>query len=215
MLGAYTANRSGGHLNPAVTLSMCIYRRFPWSQLPIYALSQTLGAFSAAGVVYGNYKSAIDKFEGHNIRTVPYTTHSSSVNANPTAGIFATYPAPFMTTTGAFFSEFLASAVLMFCIFALGESKRGGGAKNLSPLVLCFVFVGITACFGWETGFAINPARDFGPRLMTCALGYGRDVWTARNYYFWVSFSFLFPPSSSSSVGVDHVCSSREIERKS
>ncbi|KAE9963833.1 hypothetical protein BLS_008864 [Venturia inaequalis] len=190
MLGAYTANRSGGHLNPAVTLSMCIYRRFPWSQLPIYALSQTLGAFCAAGVIYGNYKSAIDHFEGHNIRTVPYilspSNHSSAVNATPTAGIFATYPAPFMTTTGAFFSEFLASAVLMFCIFALGESKRGGGARNLSPLVLCFVFVGIATCFGWETGFAINPARDFGPRVMTWALGYGRGVWTARGYYFWI-----------------------------
>jgi aquaglyceroporin related protein len=163
---------------------MCIYRRFPWSQLPIYALSQTLGAFCAAGVVYGNYKSAIDTYEGHNIRTVPY---ASPASLTPSAGIFATYPAPFMTTTGAFFSEFLASAVLMFCIFALGESKRGDGARNLSPLVLCFVFIGITACFGWETGFAINPARDFGPRLMTAALGYGRGVWSAKNYYFWVS----------------------------
>jgi aquaglyceroporin related protein, other eukaryote len=72
----------------------------------------------------------------------------------------------------------------MFCIFTLGDSK--GGAKNLSPLVLGFVFIGITACFGWETGFAINPARDFGPRLMTAALGYGRGVWTVKDHYFWV-----------------------------
>jgi len=178
MLGAYTAARSGGHLNPAVTLSMCIYRRFPWRQFPIYAFSQTLGAFVAAGVVYANYKSAIDAFEGVGIRTVPgFSNHS-------TAGIFATYPAPFMTTTGSFFSEFLASAVLMFCIFALSANKTG--AQNLSPLILAFVFIGISACFGWETGFAINFARDMGPRIMLSCLGYGKDVWTARNYYFWI-----------------------------
>lgn len=178
MLGAYTASPSGGHLNPAVTLSMCIYRRFPWGKFPIYAVSQTLGAFCAAGVVYGNYKSAIDAYEGVGIRTVTgFSNHSTS-------GIFATSPAPFMTTTGAFFSEFLASAVLMFCIFALTAEKYG--SKNLTPLMLAFVFIGISACFGWETGFAINMARDFGPRLMVYFLGYGSHVWSANNYYFWV-----------------------------
>jgi aquaglyceroporin related protein len=178
MLGAYTASPSGGHLNPAVTLSMCIYRRFPWKQFPVYALSQTLGAFCAAGVVYGNYKSAIDAYEGVGVRTVTgFSNHSTS-------GIFSTSPAPFMTTTGAFFSEFLASAVLMFCIFALSAEKYG--SKNLTPLILAFVFIGISACFGWETGFAINMARDFGPRLMVSCLGYGGKVWSANNYYFWV-----------------------------
>ncbi|KAF2431220.1 putative aquaglyceroporin [Tothia fuscella] len=179
MLGAYTAAPSGGHLNPAVTLSMCIYRRFPWRQFPIYALSQTLGAFCAAGVVFANYKSAIAVYEGGpNIHTVTgFTNHSTS-------GIFATSPAPFMSTTGAFFSEFLASAVLMFCIFALTAEKYG--SKNLTPLMLAFVFIGISACFGWETGFAINGARDFGPRLLVYFLGYGSKVWSASNYYFWI-----------------------------
>jgi aquaglyceroporin related protein len=178
MLGAYAAAPSGGHLNPAVTLTLVMLRKFPMRKFPVYALSQTLGAFSAAAVVYGNYKSAINVFEGFGVRTVPgFSNHS-------TAGIFATYPAPFMTTTGAFFSEFLASAVLMFCIFAL---KATQGAGNLFPLILCFVFIGISACFGWETGFAINFARDFGPRCFLSMAGYGTEVWTAGNYYFWVS----------------------------
>jgi aquaglyceroporin related protein len=107
MLGVYTAGISGAHLNPAVTLANCVFRKFPWRKLPKYAIAQTLGAFCASGVVYANYKSAIDLYEGGpDLRTVPgYST-------NATAGIFCTYPAPFMTRTGMFFSEFIASTIL-------------------------------------------------------------------------------------------------------
>jgi len=165
-------------LNPAVTFANCIYRKFPWRKLPIYTIAQTLGAFCAAGVVYGNYKSAIDQFEGGNgIRTV--------LGENATAGIFCTYPAAFMTRTGMFFSEFIASTILMFCIYALKDDANIG-AGNLTPLGLFFVIFGIGACFGWETGYAINLARDFGPRVMSYALGYGSEVFSAGGYYFWI-----------------------------
>ncbi|KAK6607693.1 MIP family channel protein [Botrytis cinerea] len=148
------------------------------SQIPIYMLAQVLGAMCASGVVYANYKSAIDMFEGgNNIRTVGLNTSS--------AGIFCTYPAPFMTKTGQFFSEFVASTILMFCIYAL-QDNGNLGSGNLTPLGLFFVIFGIGACFGWETGYAINLARDFGPRLMSYFLGYGHEVWSAGNYYFWV-----------------------------
>ena len=180
MLGVYVSGLSGAHLNPAVTLSNCIFRRFPWRKFPGYFLAQLLGAMAAAAVVYANYKSAIDVFEGgRGIRTVPgYSTTA-------TAGIFCTYPAEFMTRTGMFFSEFLASAILMFCIYALKDDKNLG-AGNLTPLALFFVIFGIGACFGWETGYAINLARDFGPRLVSYFLGYGSEVWSAGGYYFWV-----------------------------
>jgi glycerol uptake facilitator-like aquaporin len=62
------------------------------------------------------------------------------------------------------------------------------GAGNLIPLGLFFVIFGIGACFGWETGYAINLARDFGPRLMSYCLGYGHHVWEAGGYYFWVLY---------------------------
>lgn len=71
MLAVYTGGKSGAHLNPAVTFANCVHRKFPWRKFPIYTVAQTLGGFCAAGVVYGNYKSAIDQFEGGNgIRTV-------------------------------------------------------------------------------------------------------------------------------------------------
>lgn len=137
MLGVYTSGLSGAHLNPAVTFANCVFRKFPWRKFPAYACAQVLGAFCASGVVYANYKSAIDVFEGGpNIRTVP----GYSVNA--TAGIFCTYPAEFMTTTGQFFSEFIASTLLMFLIYVLKDDGNLG-AGNLTPLGLFFVIFGI------------------------------------------------------------------------
>ena len=180
MIGVYVSGISGSNINPAVTLTNCVFRKQAWRKLPVYAAAQILGAFTAAGVIYANYKSAIDAFEGGpGVRTVP------GYSPNATAGIFATYPQPFMSRTGEFFSEFLCAAILMFCIYMLQDTKNMGAGKLL-PLALFFVVFGIGACFGWETGFAINMARDFGPRLMTYCLGYGPKVWTASSNYFWI-----------------------------
>jgi aquaglyceroporin related protein len=161
MLGVYASGISGAHINPAVTFANCVFRKFPWKMFPWYALAQVLGAMCASGIVYGNYKAAIDVYEGGpGIRTVPgYSNHS-------TAGIFCTYPQSYMTTSGQFFDEFIASSLLMFLIYVLKDDANLG-AGPLTPLGLFFVIFGIGACWGWETGYAINMARDFGPRLMS------------------------------------------------
>src|SRR5436305_14293421 len=96
MLGVSVAGISGAHLNPAVTLANCVFRKFPWKKFFPYMFAQTFGAFIAAAVIYANYYAAIDEFEGTGIRSVGGPTSS--------AGVFCTYPAPFMTTTGQFFS---------------------------------------------------------------------------------------------------------------
>lgn len=180
MLGVYTAGISGAHLNPAVTFANCVYRKFPWKKFPVYLVAQVLGAMCAAAVVYGNYKSAIDVYEGGSgKRTVP------GFSTTATGGIFCTYPQPFMSRTGQFFSEFIASTILMFCIYVL-QDNGNLGAGNLTPLGLFFVIFGIGACFGWETGYAINLARDFGPRLVSYMIGYGTEVWSAGHHYFWI-----------------------------
>lgn len=179
MLGVYVAGKSGGHLNPAVTLASCVFRGHPWRKFPVYFVAQVLGAMTGAAIVYANYRSAIDVFEGGvGIRTVSGATAS--------AGVFCTYPAAFLTRTGMVFSEFIASAILQFVIFALGDANNMG-AGPLMPLMLLFLIFGIGACFGWETGYAINLARDFGPRLVSYMIGYGSEVWSAGGYYFWVS----------------------------
>ena len=180
MLGVYVAGDSGGYLNPAITFTNCLFRGLPWRRFPIYFLAQFLGGFAGAGVVYINYIAAINNFEGDGIRTVP-------PSKTATAGIFCTYPQAFLPRANMFFSEFIASTVLMFVILALKDDSNIG-AGSLFPLGLFFLIFGLGACFGYETGYALNLARDFGPRLMSYAVGYGHEVWSAGGYYFWVCF---------------------------
>ena len=109
-------------------------------------VAQVLGCLCGAAIIYGNYKSAIDTFEGGvGIRTVP------SYSDTATAGVFCTYPAPFLTKTGQVFSEIIASAVLVFVIFALKDDNNLG-AGNQTPLMLFLLIFGIGATLGWETG---------------------------------------------------------------
>ncbi|KAF2170213.1 hypothetical protein M409DRAFT_64544 [Zasmidium cellare ATCC 36951] len=189
MLGVYVAGDSGAYLNPAVTFTSCVLRKLPWRRMPLYVLGQLIGGFLAAGVVYANYINSINAAEGHNIRTVPPA-------ANATAGIFATYPASDLTKASQFFEQFIASSLLMFLILALQDDSNKGSfiaSGSWFPLCLFFVMFGIGAAFGWQTGFAINLARDFGPRLWTYCVGYGSDVWSAGGYYFWIPMVAPFP----------------------
>ncbi|KAK4933090.1 glycerol channel [Elasticomyces elasticus] len=182
MLGIYVAGDSGAYLNPAVLFTNCVLRKLPWRRFPIYLIAELLGGFVAAGVVYGNYISGINSVEGPGIRTVP-------PSKTATAGIFCTYPQEFLSTSGMFMDEFIASAVLMFVIYALKDDSNKGqfsASGAWFPLSMFFLVFGIGACFGWQTGYAINMARDFGPRLMSYAVGYGSEVWSAGNYYFWI-----------------------------
>ena len=150
MLGVYASGISGAHINPAVTFANCVFRKFPWKMLLPYIFAQVTGAMTAAAVVYGNYRSAIDWYEGGaGIRTVPGYSDTA------TAGIFCTYPQSYMSTTGQFFDEFIASMLLMFLIYTLKDDQNLG-AGNLVPLGLFFVIFGIGACWGWQTGYAIS-----------------------------------------------------------
>jgi aquaglyceroporin related protein len=147
MLGIYVAGDSGAFLNPAITFSFCLFRKLPWRRFPIYFLAQFLGGFCAAGVVYANYVNAINEYEGHEIRTVP-------PSSTATAGIFCTYPQAFLTKASMFFSEFIASTILIFVIFALKDDSNPGamgksGAGPFFPLALLFLIFGLGAGFGY------------------------------------------------------------------
>jgi aquaglyceroporin related protein, other eukaryote len=125
-------------------------RSFAWRKPPIYTLAQFLGASLASPVIYANYKSAIDVYEGGaSIRIVPGTSDTA------TAGIFCTYPAPFLTKTGQFFSGFMSSTILMFLFYAVKDDVNLD-AGPLTPLVLFFVIFGI----GKQKYFCVCYVRD-------------------------------------------------------
>lgn len=173
MAGIYTAGGiSGAHLNPAVTLTLAVNRRFPWSKLALYWAAQFIGAFLGAAVVYATYYPALQgsKFGGF---------------GSSTRGIFATYPQPYVGTIGGFISEFVGTFMLLFVILATSDSTNNPAGHN-TPLVLGLTLTAIGASLGLETGFALNPARDFGPRLFTAIAGWGFDVFTANENYTWI-----------------------------
>jgi aquaglyceroporin related protein, other eukaryote len=111
-----------------------------------------LSGFTGAAIIYGNYRSAIDKVEGFNVRT------------HRTAIIFGTYLQLFLTKTGQPFSEFLATAMLIIGIFAIFNPRSPKKVHEVAPLWLFLLIVNIGAALGWETRYAMNMARDFAPR---------------------------------------------------
>ncbi|KAI0302866.1 aquaporin-like protein [Multifurca ochricompacta] len=106
---------SGGHVNPVVTICSAIFRRLSWKKVPLYILGQMLGAFLGSLFVYSNYFHAINLVEGGSgVRTVPGT-----------AGLFATYAAPYVPAANCFFNEFLGTFLLLIVVFAITDSRNG------------------------------------------------------------------------------------------
>ncbi len=171
-MGIYVAGRiSGAHLNPAVTLAVAIFRGFSWVKVIPYMLAQTLGAFVAAGLVFWNYHP---KF----LAVDPGLDH--------TAGVFTTFPAfPDMPSAG-LFDQALGTAILVFLIFALIDNRNQPPQANLTPVLIGLIVVGIGMSFGGMHGYAINPARDFGPRLFTVVAGFKNNGLTDGGFIFWV-----------------------------
>jgi MIP family channel proteins len=177
-MGIYVAGGvSGAHMNPAVTIALATHRRFAWGKVPGYVIAQVAGAFTAAAVVYVTYADAFTHFDG-GVRHV--------AGAQGTAGIFATYPQPFLTLTGGFLDQVVGTAVLMAVILGVTDARNAPPAAGMAPLVIGLVVMVIGMSFGFNAGYAINPARDFGPRLFTAIAGWGIEVFRASGGWWWV-----------------------------
>ncbi|KAK9765208.1 glycerol channel [Basidiobolus ranarum] len=163
---------SGGHLNPAVTVAMAYLRKFSWNRVLSYIVAQFLGAFIASAVVYFIYNPAFDMLKGDKFSMT-------------TAGIFATYPQSFNNIGSAFLAEFVGTAALTLGIFAITDERNNQG-KGYVALAIGLHLTAIGISLGWMTGYALNPARDFAPRLFTAFFGWGWQVFSTHDYYFWV-----------------------------
>ena len=169
VMGVYVAGGvSGAHLNPAVTLTLAVRRGFPWAKVLPYSLAQLLGAFTGALVTFITYREALNHFDG-GVRQV--------VGPQATAGIFATYPQPFLSMfPGGFIDQIVGTALLLLVIFAISDAKNLAPDPKIAPVVVGLVVILIGMTFGYNSGYAINPARDLGPRLFTAVAGWGGDV---------------------------------------
>ncbi len=178
-MGVYVAGGvSGAHLNPAVTVALAVLRGFPWRKVVPYCLAQLAGAFAASAVVYVTYFHALNAFDGG-------TRHV--LGPEGTAGIWATYPQPFLSPLpGGVIDQVVGTALLVLCIFALTDARNCAPAATLAPLLIGGAVLAIGMTFGYNSGYAINPARDLGPRLFTFLAGWGSEVFSAGGSWWWV-----------------------------
>ncbi|MGZ6641043.1 MAG: MIP/aquaporin family protein [Solirubrobacteraceae bacterium] len=186
VFGIYVAGGiTGAHINPAVTLAFAARRDFPWRKVPGYMAAQLVGAFLGALLVYLVYKAAIDSFDRaqHITRGDPNSVASYS--------IFATFPAKYFgTIVGPLVDQIVGTAFLVAFVFAVTDARNQAVGANLAPLIVGFIVVAIGMSFGANAGYAINPARDFGPRMLAWIAGWGRvampgDYGNVSNY-FWI-----------------------------
>jgi len=189
-----TAAISGAHLNPAVTLALWLFANFDGRKVVPYIIAQIAGAFCAAALVYGLYYSLFYDFEAahHMVR--------GSVESLDLAGIFSTYPNPHISVPQAFLVEVVITAVLMCLILALTDDGNGIPRGALAPVLIGILIAVIGASMGPLTGFALNPARDFGPKLFAYLAGWGNVAFTGGRDipYFLVP---IFGPIIGAAVG--------------
>ena len=174
-MAVYVAGRlSGAHLNPAVTVALATFKGFPARKIAPYIAAQVSGAFVAALLVRFTYSDLINKVDPQHTKA--------------TQGIFSTSPDAGVTLFTAFFDQVIGTAILVAVIFALTSAVNNPPLANTGPLIIGLLVVGIGLGWGANAGYAINPARDFGPRLASFITGYS-DAWFSANgpeLYFWV-----------------------------
>ena len=174
-MAVYVAGRlSGAHLNPAVTVALAAFKGFPARKVAPYIAAQVTGAFIGALLVRFNYGDLINKVDPQHTKA--------------TQGIFSTSPDGSVSLVTAFSDQVIGTAILVAVIFALTSAVNNPPLANTGPLIVGLLVVGIGLGWGANAGYAINPARDFGPRLASWLTGY-HDAWFSANgpqLYFWV-----------------------------
>lgn len=191
LTGAYLAGGvSGAHLNPAVTIGLAIEGGTKWSDVPLYLGSQLLGAIIGAILVWLTY---LGQFKAH--LTDPsilaaqpadegLVDQKAAPKAGPVLGVFSTGP-EIRNYAQNVLTEVIATTVLVLAILTQGLNDNGNGIGVLGALITALVVVSIGLSLGGPTGYAINPVRDLGPRIVHSLLplpNKGGSDWT----YAWV-----------------------------
>jgi glycerol uptake facilitator protein len=157
---------SGAHINPAVTVGLAVAGMFPWAQVPGYIIAQIVGAFLGAVLVWLAY----------------YQHWAATPDPGAKLAVFSTGPA-IRNTVWNLITEIIGTFMLVFGVFGIGAANAAASAVSLGALgalVVGFLVWGIGLSLGGPTGYAINPARDLGPRIAHAILpipGKGSSDW--------------------------------------
>ncbi|MDR2459506.1 MAG: aquaporin [Deltaproteobacteria bacterium] len=199
-MGVYLcAAISGAHLNPSVTVALAIYGCFDKKKILPYIGAQMLAGFLAAALSYFLY---YDLFQ---IKLAAAAAIPDPVEAlkakTQLVGVFCTFPKPGLGMLGAFMTELVITAILMSLIMALTDDGNGIPRGPMAPLLIGIVVALIGACFGQLTGFAMNAARDFGPRLFATIAGWGTDAMTGYPLSDKIIFPYFLVPLIAPIIG--------------
>ena len=190
-----TAALSGAHLNPAVSLAFAIFRpeEFPVRRLPLYWLSQIAGGVMAGATIWWLFGNFIGRFEATNglVRGEPGSQHSAMIFGEyfPNPDVFGTSASAqdLISPAGAMVVEAFGTGLLVLLIFSLVEKRAGGFSPGpLAPLFIGFSVAILISLFAPLTQGGWNPARDFGPRLVAFAAGWGSIAIPGPQHGFWV-----------------------------
>jgi glycerol uptake facilitator protein len=170
-----SAGVSGAHLNPAVTLALAVKRGFPWGKVAPYMLAQIVGAFLGAAGVYLVY---MDGLVAAGVTggipnvwcTGPGSAMSLAFWGGVGSGVAGTVKVPY-SYLNCFIAEVIGTAALLWGVLASGDSKNTGLMHNMGPFLVGGTVLAIGLSLGGPSGYAINPARDFGPRLFGQLIG--------------------------------------------
>jgi glycerol uptake facilitator protein len=174
-----TGSISGTHANPAVTLALALFRGFPWKKVVPYWIAQVIGAFLGAVIVYVLYVPVINHFNAIH--------HLARDASTATSGVFFTHPGLAITPLHALSDQIILTAFLLFGIFAITEqyNEMAPGA-NFGAVMIGLLVAIIGACMGYLEAWAINPARDLGPRIFAYFAGWGTQAFPSPGDYWWV-----------------------------
>ena len=176
---------TGAHINPAITLGAAIRKQLPWNKVPGYWVAQVLGAFVGAALVFLVYNNAINHFDqvNHIIKGQPASVATYST--------FATFPAPyFHSFLGPLIDQIVGTFFLALFVWAVTDEFNLPVGANMTPWIVGMIVMAVGISFGANAGYAINPARDFGPRIFAWIAGW-KSVAFPGNYgnvnaYFWI-----------------------------